>query len=156
MTSWHIIRCERHHDAKVAGVIRAAGWDVWMPQQLVITRHPAARRQTQPADKAFKEKWFPLLPGYLFSAIRTLPDALEDGARYPCSLVMAAPYVPALVAFEALSGFMAKVDAANEETRRRNTPRRPAVRAKEVYRDLKSAGEALIARAAGVKLEDAA
>ena len=77
--SYVIIRCQPHHDARVLRVIEDGGWEVWSPQQLVITRHPAGRRHTDMAH-VIKQKWHPLLPGCLFSTIRALPDALRKGA----------------------------------------------------------------------------
>ena len=49
--------------------------------------------------------------------------------------MMAAPYRPAIVARESLTRFMAEIAAENEATLLRNTPRGPAVRKKQKWRD---------------------
>lgn len=112
MTNWLIIRTDFRKEHYVAQQIRNAGFDAWVPVQIITSRPQIARRITAKAHmQTIKE--LPILPRRMFAAV---PVALQDeleGIRHLVAIERNADQEAISVPHSQIHAFRVTIDNEN-------------------------------------------
>lgn len=110
--SWLIIRTDHRKEAYVAAQIRNAGFDCWIPVQIITARPQIARRITAKAHiQTIKE--LPILPRRLFAAVPEALHAELEGIRHLVAIERNADQEAICVPHSQITAFRAEIDREN-------------------------------------------
>lgn len=110
--SWLILRTDARKEAYVAQQIRNAGFDAWVPVQIITTRAAIARRITARAHmQTIKE--LPILPRRVFAAVPVALHAELEGVRHLVAIERNADQEAVSVPHSQIAAFKAAIDAEN-------------------------------------------
>lgn len=112
MTGWLIIRTDYRKEHYVAQQIRNAGFDAWVPVQIIAARPQIARRITAKAQlQTIKE--IPVLPRRLFAAVPVALQAELEGVRHLVAIERNAALEAISVPFNQIHAFRVEIDREN-------------------------------------------
>ena len=110
--SWLILRTDARKEAYVAQQIRNAGFDAWIPVQIITARPQIARRITAKAHiQTIRE--LPILPRRLFAAVPEALHAELEGIRHLVAIERNADQEAVSVPHSQLHAFRVTIDAEN-------------------------------------------
>lgn len=112
MTNWLIIRTDFRKEHYVAQQIRNAGFDAWVPVQIITSRPQIARRITAKAHmQTIKE--LPILPRRLFAAVPVALQAELEGIRHLVAIERNADQEAISVPHSQIHAFRVTIDNEN-------------------------------------------
>lgn len=110
--SWLIIRTDFRKEHYVAQQIRNAGFDAWVPVQIITSRPQIARRITAKAHmQTIKE--LPILPRRLFAAVPVALQAELEGIRHLVAIERNADQEAISVPHSQIHAFRVTIDNEN-------------------------------------------
>lgn len=113
--SWLILRTDARKELYVARQIALAGFDSWVPSQVLVSRPHAARRITAKAHlQAIKE--IPILPRRVFAAIPTASHGDLASIRHLVGVERDGNQQPVYVPPNQINVFKAEIDRENTST----------------------------------------
>lgn len=133
---WLIIRTDARKEHFVAAQIRNAGFDAWVPCQIITSRPNVARRITSKAHMQTVRE-LPILPRRLFAAVPEALHAELQGVRHLVAIERYADQRPVSVPHSQIHAFRVTVD--NENTAALALCQRASRKQKAKWRSLKDA-----------------
>lgn len=113
--TWIICRTDARKELYVARQLALAGFDAWVPAQIIVTRPHAARRITAKAHvQTVKES--PILPRRVFAAIPVACHGDLAGIRHLVGVERDGNQLPVSVPPGQITAFKAEIDRENTAT----------------------------------------
>jgi hypothetical protein len=108
---WLIIRTDFRKEHYVAQQIRNAGFDAWVPVQIIMARKPNSRRIDSVAR--YERKELPILPRRLFAAVPVALQAELEGVRHLVAIERNGQQEAICVPANQLHAFRVEIDKEN-------------------------------------------
>ena len=112
MTAWLILRTDARKEQFVAQQIRNAGFEAWVPVQIIASRPHVSRRVTSKAHlQTIRE--LPILPRRVFAAVPVALQAELEGIRHLVAIERNADQEAVSVPSSQIHAFRVTIDNEN-------------------------------------------